>query len=52
MGCFGHVLIRFRLRSGNIHPGDFNLVADVRLQVPKTKKKFRKQFSLKFKTCG
>jgi hypothetical protein len=33
-------------------PGSHTLKADVRLQVPTTKKKFRKQFSFTFKTCG
>jgi hypothetical protein len=33
-------------------PGTHTLKADVRLQVPKTKKKFRKRFSFTFKTCG
>ena len=32
--------------------GTHKLKADVRLQVPKTKKKFRKQFAFTFKTCG
>jgi hypothetical protein len=33
-------------------PGKHTLTSDVRLQVPKTKKKFRKKFSFTFSTCG
>jgi len=33
-------------------PGTHTLKADVRLQVPKTKKKFRKKFGFTFKACG
>jgi hypothetical protein len=33
-------------------PGKHTLTSDVRLQVPKTEKKFRKKFSFTFNTCG